>query len=67
MRLVVEAPQALNHRLLHLVEAIGGLAAIGIDPQDRVVVQLDLEVRRPAAIAAKPGGAIPVELGVVHR
>ena len=58
----MEAAQALDDRVGDLVEAIRGLARLGVDPEDRVVMQLDLEVAGPAAVAAKPGGAIPVEL-----
>ena len=44
MRLVVHAVQALDHRLLHLVDPLGGGARLGVDSPDRVVVDLDLEV-----------------------
>jgi hypothetical protein len=60
--LVVQAPQALHDRFLHLVEPFGRLAGLGVDLQDRVVVKLNLEIARPAAITAQPGGAVPVEL-----
>src|SRR5829696_694130 len=62
VRLVMEAAQALNDRLLDFVEALRGLAALGVDPEDCVVVHLHLEVPGPAAIAAKPRRAVSVEL-----
>jgi hypothetical protein len=60
--LVVQTAEALDDGLLHLVQSLGGLAALGVDPQDRVVVELDLQVARPTAIATEPGGAVSVEL-----
>jgi hypothetical protein len=62
VRLVVQTAEALDDRLLDLVQALGGLAGLGVDLQDRVVVQLHLEIARPAAVAAQPGGAVPIEL-----
>src|SRR5215207_6016016 len=62
--LVVHAVQALDHRFLYLVDALGRDPRFGVDAADRVVVDLDLEVLRPAAVAAQPGRAIPVQ--VVH-
>ena len=52
--LVVHALQALDDRLLHLVDDLAALAALGIDPVDPLVVDLDLEVLRPAAVAPQP-------------
>ena len=60
--LVVHAVQALDDRLLDLVDALGGHAGLGVDAADRVVVDLDLEVLRPAAIAAQPRRAVSVQL-----
>ena len=54
MRLVVHALQALHDGLLQLVDRLGALAGLGIDLVDALVVDLDLEVGRPAAIAAQP-------------
>ena len=62
MGLVVHAVQALDHRLLHLVDPLGGGAGFGVDPPDRVVMDLDLEVLGPAAVAAKPRRAVSVQL-----
>src|SRR5680860_1310781 len=60
--LVVHEVEALHGRFLDLVDAFGGDAGVGVDPADRVVVDLDLEVLGPAAVAAQPGRAVPVEL-----
>src|SRR5262249_30474573 len=58
--LVVHAVEALDDRFLHLVEAFLGDPGLGVDAADRVVVELDLEVLRPAAVAAQPGGTVAV-------
>ena len=55
VRLVVHAVQALHDRLLDLVDDLRALARLGIDLVDALVVDLDLEVGRPAAVAAQPG------------
>ena len=52
VRLVVHALQALHDRLLQLVHDFGALARVGVDLVDALVVDLDLEVPRPAAVAA---------------
>ena len=52
MGLVVHALQALHDGLLHLVHHLAALSALGIDPVDALVVDLDLQVLRPAAVAA---------------
>ncbi len=52
--LVVHAVQALHDRLLKLVDDFRALARLGVDLVDTLVVDLDLEVLRPAAVAAKP-------------
>src|SRR5450755_4796149 len=48
--------------LLHLVDDLAALAGVGVDPVYPVVVPLQFEVLRPAAVAAKPapplGGAV---------
>ena len=62
MGLVVHAVEALDDRFLHLVDPFGEGAGLGIDGADRVVVDLDLEVLRPAAVAAQPGRALAVHL-----
>jgi hypothetical protein len=54
MRLVVHAFQALDDRLLHLVHHLASLTGFRIDPVDPLVVDLDLEVLRPAPIATEP-------------
>jgi hypothetical protein len=56
VRLVVHALQALHDGLLHLVDHVGALTRVGVDLVDPLVVHLDLEILRPAAVAAKPGG-----------
>ena len=63
--LVVHAVEALHDRLLDLVDALGRDPGLGVDAADRVVVDLDLEVLRPAAVAAQPGAAVAVQL--IHR
>jgi hypothetical protein len=55
VRLVVQAVAALDDRLLQLVVGIEGLAGLGIDPEDALVVELDLQVLGPAAVAPQPG------------
>ena len=62
MGLVVHAVAALDDRLLDLVDPLGGLARLGIDPEDRVVMHLRLEALRPAAVATQPGASIRVQL-----
>ena len=54
VRLIVHALEALHDRLLHLVDHVRALARLGIDPVDALVVELDLEILGPAAVAAKP-------------
>ena len=51
MRLVVKAVEALHDRLLHLLDRLDRLARLRIDLEDTLVVNLDLEVLRPAAVA----------------
>jgi hypothetical protein len=55
VRLVVHAVQALHHRLLDLLDAVGRLARLGLDLEDRVVMDLGFEALRPAAVAPQPG------------
>src|SRR5690349_7537723 len=64
VRLVVHAVDALNQGLLDLVDSLGQHAVLGVDAADRVIVQLDLEVLGPAAVATQPCGAISVQ--VIH-
>ena len=52
--LVVHAVEALHDRLLDLVDDLGALARDRIDLVDPLVVDLHLEVGRPAAVAAQP-------------
>ena len=54
VRLVVHAVQALDDGLLQLVDDVGALAGDGVDAVDALVVDLDLEVLGPAAVAAQP-------------
>jgi hypothetical protein len=58
VRLVVHALEALHDRLLDLVDDLGALASDGVDLVDPLVVDLDLEVLGPAAVAAKPAARI---------
>ena len=58
VRLVVHAVQALHDGLLELVDDLGALAGVGVDLVDALVVDLHLEVRRPAAVAAQPGSGL---------
>jgi hypothetical protein len=44
VRLVVHALEALDDGLLHLVDDLAALAALGVDPVDSLVVDLYLEV-----------------------
>ena len=55
VRLVVHAVQALHDRLLDLVDDLAALARDRVDAVDALVVDLDLELLRPAAVAAQPG------------
>jgi hypothetical protein len=55
MGLVVEAVAALDDGFLELVVGVIGLAGLRIYPQDPLVVEFDLQVLRPAAIAPQPG------------
>ena len=61
----MHAVEALDDRFLDLVDALGEDPGLGVDAADRVVVDLDLEVLRPAAVAAQPGRAVAVQLA--HR
>ena len=52
--LVVHAVQALDDGFLELVDHVGAFAGDGVDAMDAFVVNLDLEVLAPAAVAAQP-------------
>src|SRR4051794_21044527 len=54
VRLVVQAVQALDDCLLHLLNGLDRLAGLGVDLEDALVMDLNLEVLRPAAVAAQP-------------
>ena len=54
VRLVVHAVQALHDGLLQLVDDLRALAGVGVDFVDPLVVDLDLQILRPAAVAAQP-------------
>ena len=54
VRLVVHALEALDDGLLHLVDDFAPLAAFGVDSVDALVVNLDLKVLGPAAVAPQP-------------
>jgi len=44
MGLVVHALEALDHGLLNLLDRLDRLSGLGIDLEDPLVVELDLEV-----------------------
>ena len=52
--LVVQAVEALDDGLLDLLDRLDGLAGVRVDLEHALVVDLDLEVLRPAAVAAQP-------------
>jgi len=54
VRLIVHALEALDDRLLHLVDDLAALPGLGVDAVDALVVDLDLQILRPAAVAAQP-------------
>src|SRR5881394_2368315 len=60
--LVVHTVEALHDRFLHFVDPFGWDTRLGVDAADRVVVDLDLEVLGPAAVATQPSRAVPVDL-----
>ena len=62
-----DAVEALDHRLLHLVDDLGPLAGLGIDLVDALVVHLHLEVGGPAPVAAQPGPRIDGTFHGPHR
>src|ERR1700761_2209489 len=62
MGLVVHAVEALDDRFLDLVDAFRQGAGLGVDAPDRVVVDLDLQVLRPAPIAPQPGRAVVLKI-----
>src|SRR4051812_49780559 len=53
--LVVEAVEALDDGLLNLLDRVDGLAGVGVDLQDALVVQLHLEVLRPRSEERRVG------------
>ena len=55
MRLIVHALEALNYCLLKFVNHLGALACGRVDLVDSFVMDLNLEVGRPAPITAQPG------------
>jgi len=54
MGLIVHAVEALDHGLLQLVDDLRPLARDRVDAVDALVVDLHLELLRPAAVAAEP-------------
>src|SRR3989442_1342471 len=66
MGLVVHAVQALHDSLLELVDDFRPLARLRIDLVDALVVDLDLEILRPAAIAAKPAARARLRGRALH-
>src|SRR5260370_22494068 len=66
VRLVVHAIQALHDRLLELVDHFRALARLGIDLVDSLVVDLHLEVLRPAAVAAQPAARACLRTTTLH-
>src|SRR5260370_35417892 len=66
VRLVVHAIQALHDRLLELVDHFRALASLGIDLVDSLVVDLHLEVLRPAAVTAQPAARASLWTRTLH-
>ena len=64
--LVVHAVQALHDRLLQLVDDFRALAGLGVDLVDPLVVDLHLQVLRPAAVAAQPSARSGLGGRTVH-
>ena len=58
----MHAVQALHDGLLQLVDDFGALAGLGVDLVDPLVVDLNLQVLRPAAVAAQPAARV----GLLH-
>ncbi len=54
----MHAVEALDDRLLQLVDHVGPLAGLGVDLVDPLVVDLHLEILRPAAVAPQPGTSL---------
>jgi crotonobetainyl-CoA:carnitine CoA-transferase CaiB-like acyl-CoA transferase len=61
--LVVQAVEALNDGLLHLLDRVDRLARLRVDLENALVVELHLEVLRPAAVAAQPARLGPDRVG----
>ena len=52
--LVVQAVEALDDRLLDLLDRLDGVAGLGVDLEHSFVMDLDFEVLGPAAVAPQP-------------
>jgi hypothetical protein len=50
----VHALEALDDRLLHLIDDLAAFAAVRVDAVDALVMDLNLKVLRPAAVTAQP-------------
>ena len=59
MRLVVHAVQALHDRLLELVDDLGALAGLGVDPVDALVVDLHLQVAATSSGSSAATAVVP--------
>ena len=67
VRLVVHAVQALHDGLLQLVDDLRALAGVGVDFVDPLVVDLDLQILRPAAVAAQPAARARLGHRALHE
>jgi hypothetical protein len=67
VRLVVHAVQALHDGLLLLLDGVHRRAGGGVDAVDPVVVDVELQRRRPAAIAPHPGQRAGLRHAVIVR
>jgi hypothetical protein len=54
VRLVVHALKALHHGFLHLIDHVRALSRIRVNAMNSFVVELHLEVLRPASITPQP-------------
>ena len=50
MGLIVHALEALDDRLLHLIDHLAALSALGIDPVDSLVIPRDVTVQEVYAL-----------------
>src|ERR1700730_12904834 len=66
VRLVVHAVQTLHDGLLQLVDHLCALTRLGVDLVDALVVDLDLQILGPAAIAAQPAAGAGLGRRALH-